>query len=184
MEYHEIALISLGITPSSNPSKEQLEDALDEAVYEESNYFLTRDFLPKLADKRIVKLKHLCELSRQVGIEDGEIENNVDPTDPFTDKDLTQIIGVYNERVSKFKLEVTRANSPCDIILTYENWKLAFIAFSRAYCHAYEQKVKPEQGAQKVRFSNINFVELREELKSGNFTSKAGELYFVLKAQI
>jgi hypothetical protein len=184
LEYDEIALISLRITPSSNPSKEQLEDALDEAVYEESNYFLKRDFLPKLADKRILKLKPLCVLSRQLGIEGGEVENNVDPTDPFTDKDFAQIIGVYNERVSKFKLEITRTNSPCDIILIYEKWKQVFIAFCRAYCHDYEQKVKPEHGAQKVRISNIDFVELGEELKSGNFTSKARELYLVLKAQI
>lgn len=184
MNYDEIALISLGIAPSSNPDREQLEEALDEAVYEESNYFLKRDFLPKLAEKRIVKLKPLCSLSKQLGIKGSGVENSDFLTNLFEVKELAEIIGTYNESVAKFKLQITRTNSPCDIILIYKNWKQVFVRFSKTYCDVYEERVEAESEFQKKRISNIDFVELREELKSGNFTSKAKDLYLILKAQI
>jgi hypothetical protein len=184
LKYDEIALISLGISPSSNPDREQLEDALDEAVYEESNYFLKRDFLPKLAEKRTQKLKPLCKLSKQIGIETIIEENHESPDSLFKNKDLSEIIGVYNEEVSKFKLQITRTSSPCDVIIIYKNWKHVFISFSKAYCSTYEQTVQAVSQSQKKRISNIDFVELREELKSGNFDSKARELYTTLKVQI
>ncbi len=184
MKYDEVALISLGINPTSSPDEEELIEALEESVYQESNYFLKRDFLPKLAEKRIRKMEPLCKLSIQLGITREEVDENESYTVAFSSQKLEALVSKYNELVSKLKLRITRSNSPCDIIEIYRDWKACFIEFAKAYCEVYEDVVGREMPEVKIRLSAINFVELREELQSDNYKQKAGELYSILKTHI
>jgi len=102
---HEVAIITLGMKPAEKPGMEDLEEALDEWLYNESNYFLKRDFLPKLAEKRINKLEPLCALSKQLGIPVKHDEiNEHDPSKVFDSDDLAKLVSTYNQKVSKFKL--------------------------------------------------------------------------------
>lgn len=183
MKYDEVALIKLGFSPSSIPDQDELEESLDEAVYQESNYFLKRDYLPKLAQKRIDKLKNLCLLSKQLKITDNPVDIIVSPN-LFADSDIVNLVGTYNSLVSKFKLELTKTSSPCQIIQVYEVWKVAFTAFAIKYCVLFEKHSPNKEQYEKKRSANTDFVELLEELKLKNYGSKARQLYHLLKTQI
>jgi len=170
------------MNPAEKPGMEDLEEALDEWLYKESNYFLKRDFLPKLAEKRINKLEPLCALSKQLDIPPRHAAlNENDLGKVFDSDDLVKLVSAYNQKVSNFKLEITQTRSPCDIIDVYRVWKEVFLVFARRYCEIYENKAEPNLKSVKLRSSSIDFVELRNELESGNYTGKAQELYSILK---
>lgn len=184
MYNNDVALISLGLDPAKNPGNEELEDALEEALYKESNYFLNRDFRPKLAEKRISKLEPICKLSQDLGIESIRDSEKGLTIKIGRSEDLQDLVSQYNKVISNFKLEITQASSPCDIIWIYTKWKEVFIQFALLYCEVYETTDTRLVDEQKKRISNIDFVELQQELKDDNYSGKAKELYFVLKSQI
>ena len=182
MKYDEVALITLGLNPADEPDTETLEEALDEEIYRESNYFLKREFLPKLADKRIIRLEPICNLSKQLGAESNAQDRIKFHSDLSETKDLSSLIAQYNEMVSNLKLEITRSNSACDIIYMYKQWKNLFLKFSKIYCRAYEAKASGNGEKEKKRLTRIDFVELGAELKNGNYTGLGKDLYVILKS--
>lgn len=184
MNYDEVALISLGFSPSNKPEEEEMTEALEESVYQESNYFLKRDFLPKLAEKRIRKLEPLCNLSMQLGIPRQELEEKHEFAEKFESDNLADLTAKYNEMVSQLKLRITRTDSPCDIIQVYRDWAEAFKIFSIKYCALYETLEGVENISEKKRISTIDFVELKDELKAGILNQKARDLYAILKTQL
>jgi len=182
LKYDEVALITLGLNPADDPDKETLEDALDEEIYKESNYFLKREFLPKLADKRIARLKPICNLSVQLGAESDADKRIRIHSDLSETEEISSLIAQYNEIISKIKLEITRSNSACDIIQLYIQWKNVFLNFAKFYCKAYDAKVPVNGEKGKKRLSRIDFVELGAELNDGNYSGLGMDLYALLKS--
>lgn len=181
MDYNEVALIALGFSNDTIPDRVDLLEALDESLYKESQFFHKRDFTPRLADIRIAKLKALCELCNQLGI-DHKQEFKLD-AEYSQDSKLTDLVSAYNKAVSHYKLILSQASSACDIIDIYKNWQESYRRFGLSYCRVYENLTQSSLIAPAGK-SLVDYVELQKELREKDFSNQARMLYLTLKSHV
>lgn len=170
----EAALIQLGINPGGSFTREEIEDALEEAIYQESNYFLRRDFSSKLASSRIRKLQNICHLEReQLGFERMHGVNlhlNLDK-----EHSILELVNLYSASLSEFKINLTQAKSACTLIQLYELWQQVYNQFSEIIMPKIEDRLDLSQNTSKIR--TIDFVGLIQELERNDYSNEVLNLY-------
>ena len=176
------ALLLIGADPEHDPDREDLEDMLGDAVFEEARYFMRRAFIPKLADARIRKLNLLCEaqitlLHREARANAAEADG---PENNFSDaKDLETVTEIYHRGEAWAKRMLSAAEDPAAAALYYEYWIELHDRFAHRFCTLYEAAFPgrtPENGAKLSE--NIDFNEVRADLNAENRPDGALHRYY------
>lgn len=169
------ALLSIGINYRLEPEPEQIENAIEEAVFAEASFFLRRTFIPKLAEARIRKLTKITEVAAAIGSPFTNVNSNpefIHESELVGTGNFLNLLSSYNRFETKLKLALTRSINPYELILLYRLWIKFFTIFRDTYIQLYESlplcEPTPKQESIAVT-KPADFNLLIEDLKNGQY---------------
>lgn len=176
------ALLLIGADPGQVPEIEEVEDMIGDAVFEEARYFMRRAFIPKLADARIRKLHLLREaeialLHPEIGADTPRAE--VPRIDFAEAADLDTALKMYHSGEAWVKQMLSAAELPEAAATYFKYWIELHHRFAHQFCALYEAafpESKPDASAKLSE--NIDFNEIRSDLKKGSNTGSALHRYY------
>ncbi len=181
---HSQAKLLLKIHSQDPIDSETINDAVAEVVFIETTFFLRRNFIPKLAKKRIANLELIIEASKTLGFDYAEPELvRLSIEDSAKHKQLKEILSAYHQRESEIKLKLSTCENPIAAIGHYHNWITEFTAFANRFIYLFDKlQLQDLAEISGVRMTDsLEFNLLFSELDSGNYKNLVWREYNRLK---
>lgn len=178
------AYLILGEDLKTSRNEDLLTERVEEAIFIEATFFMTRPFLPVLATGRIKKLYDIQEAAEALGHNPDAFENDIIIKVTFREEtDLLSLLSVYHAREGMIKSDLLQSATPYEAISLYNEWIKLFEAFSTKYIALFEVlNVDDSNNKDNIRMSeNPDSMILIEELQNSDFTHLALRQYQRLK---
>lgn len=185
MKVSELILIHLGLDQNLTYSKDELLDAREEYLYEESKFFSQRNFHLDLAKARIKKLSGLLPLDDLLGLNVQVGMSTNDFADLNENERISDLLRVYNQYESRVKLGLAQSRTFGEVIDWYKVWQQLFSSFAKSYIKLFEIEYTGDfSGGGSSRILKVNISELIEQLAENNLGKQGLTYYHVLGKQL
>lgn len=178
------ALILLGFDSKFEIGEESLEIALEEAIFTEASFFMRRNFIPKLAEARILKLSKLTEAASSFGIQFPEKGECYDPDLKIAEiegcQKIIELVKIYQEYEMDIKLAIANEENPSILIELLKNWISLFSAYAKRFTALFENLNTDLSNSeiQSVSITQaIDYNELMTELRKEIYTNSVFREY-------
>lgn len=178
------ALILLGFDPKSEIEQESIEIALEEAIFKEASFFMRRNFIPKLAEARMLKLAKLSKAGALFEIPFTERGETAAPVTNNRKIDACQIlidlILFYQNCEMNLKLALANEENPDQLIELYKKWILLFSAYAKRFISLFEnfdRESSPSEIPSVSITQTIDQNELITDLKKEIYTGSVYKEY-------
>lgn len=168
------ARLILGIDSQNTLNEETINDAIEEALFIETTFFMRRNFIPKLAKKRISNLELISEASKSIGFtQDQEIFEIVASGELMKYDLLKELLSAYHMLESEIKLKLSTCDNPKTAIQYYLKWINDFTSFAKRYIYLFDElKISNLPDLADIRMTDsVEFNQLLSELDKGSYSN-------------
>jgi len=174
----------LGLNPEKNYQDDTILDTCEDAVFKEVTFFARRAFLPKLAKKRIERLKDIDTAAQLLKVNFESRHQEYIPKEKFKEIDnLLSLLFAYHSEESRLKTYLVNVSNPSLASNIYGDWIMLFEHFSVLYIQIFEEVANPgELDSSGIKVTEIiDYNNLLQELKNDEYGGLASREYFRLK---